>query len=379
MHKTLIPVFISFLLLTIVSCSSSRINVPTSVQRLRFLGEYTIPAEIFDGTKIGGLSGIDYDASRKHYYLICDDRADTSFLRYYTAKISLDNKGITSAEITAVTKLLKKDGQPFHNRKQNPFDVPDPEAIRFHPPSGTIFWSSEGERIVRNGTTVLTNPAIFVSNRNGQWIDTFPLPPNMRMSPEAKGPRNNGAFEGIGFSPDYRKLFVSMEEPLYDDGPRAGLYDSAGWVRIIQYDVATKTPEAQFAYPIDPVVQEPISQSLFIVNGITDVLPINDHQLLVTERSFSTGRLGNNIRVYLVELAEAQDVSNVPSIRPATQIKPVLKTLLLNMDRLGRLIDNIEGATFGPRLPNGKQSLLFVADNNFSSSQKNQLLLFEVE
>jgi hypothetical protein len=86
---------------------------------------------------------------------------------------------------------------------------------------------------------------------------------------------------------------------LYEDGPRAGLFDTTGWIRIIQYDVATRQPVAQYAYQIDPVVQEPISEGLFVVNGVPDILAINDHQLLVTERSFSTGRLTCNVRIYL--------------------------------------------------------------------------------
>jgi hypothetical protein len=49
------------------------------------------------------------------------------------------------------------------------------------------------------------------------------------------------------------------------------------------------------------------------------------------------------------------------------------------MDDLGIFIDNIEGVTFGPKLANGKQSLLFVSDNNFSDQQKTQVLLFEVD
>ncbi len=48
------------------------------------------------------------------------------------------------------------------------------------------------------------------------------------------------------------------------------------------------------------------------------------------------------------------------------------------MDDLGRYVDNIEGITFGPTLPNGHRTLIFVADNNFSPLQKTQLLLFEV-
>ena len=48
------------------------------------------------------------------------------------------------------------------------------------------------------------------------------------------------------------------------------------------------------------------------------------------------------------------------------------------MDDLGIYIDNIEGVTFGPTLPNGHQTLLFVADNNFNPLEQSQLLLFEV-
>lgn len=49
------------------------------------------------------------------------------------------------------------------------------------------------------------------------------------------------------------------------------------------------------------------------------------------------------------------------------------------MDDLGIYIDNIEGVTFGPALPNGHKTLLFIADNNFNAVQKTQLLLFEVK
>ena len=48
------------------------------------------------------------------------------------------------------------------------------------------------------------------------------------------------------------------------------------------------------------------------------------------------------------------------------------------MDDLDIFIDNIEGVTFGPTLPNGHNTLLFVADNNFQPFEKNQFLLFEV-
>ena len=48
------------------------------------------------------------------------------------------------------------------------------------------------------------------------------------------------------------------------------------------------------------------------------------------------------------------------------------------MDNLGIYIDNVEGMTFGPTLPNGHKTLVCVADNNFEILEKTQFLLFEI-
>jgi hypothetical protein len=45
-------------------------------------------------------------------------------------------------------------------------------------------------------------------------------------------------------------------------------------------------------------------------------------------------------------------------------------------------VANLEGLTFGPKLANGRNSLLVVADDNFpaadSTTDRNQFLVFEV-
>jgi hypothetical protein len=55
------------------------------------------------------------------------------------------------------------------------------------------------------------------------------------------------------------------------------------------------------------------------------------------------------------------------------------KKLLLNMESLGIPIYNVEGVIFGPRLPGGRKSLLFVADDNFSPLDKTQFLLLRLK
>jgi hypothetical protein len=98
----------------------------------------------------------------------------------------------------------------------------------------------------------------------------------------------------------------------------------------------------------------------------------------VVERSFSTGRQGCVIKIYLADLSAATDVTTVPNLLAKNTYIPIRKKRLLNMDDLNKDIFNIEGVTFGPKLPNGRQSLLLVADDNFSTHDRTQFLLFEV-
>jgi hypothetical protein len=198
------------------------------------------------------------------------------------------------------------------------------------------------------------------------------------MQPIERGPRQNGVFEGLSFTDNYKKLLVSVEEPLYEDGPRAGWNDSSAWIRIIKYDVKTKKPVGQFGYKIDPVSYPANPPGAFKINGVPDILAINDRQMLVIERSFSTGRKPSTIKIYLTEPGSAEDISSYPSLKNVP-FHPVQKKLLLNMDSLGIYIDNIEGMTLGPKLANGHQTIIFVSDNNFSEEEITQFLFFEIQ
>jgi hypothetical protein len=54
------------------------------------------------------------------------------------------------------------------------------------------------------------------------------------MQTEDKGPRQNGVLEGITFADNYTSLFVNVEEPLYEDGPRADTIDNNAFIRILK-------------------------------------------------------------------------------------------------------------------------------------------------
>ncbi|HEV8283256.1 MAG TPA: esterase-like activity of phytase family protein [Chitinophagaceae bacterium] len=381
MSNRIISALLLFLFLQ--GCSSSKkignLNQSNSISQLQFLGEYDIPNSLpFKGTIVGGLSGIDYDADKNVYYLISDDPSSKGPTRFYTAQIHLSEKGIDSVPILEVTALLNPQGEPYADITKDRIHSADVEAMRYDKTRDELIWASEGQRFMNAQTMVLQDPSIVIMNRNGRYKDSFELPANMHTQAEEKGPRHNGVFEGVSFDKNYRNVYVSVEDVIYEDGPRAGIGDSTAWIRILKFDRATKKQSAQYAYKIDPVPYPPNPPGAFRINGVSDILYLGENKFMVIERAFSTGRQSSAIRVYLADISNAEDISSVNSLFQNPPQKPIKKRLLLNMDNLNRFIDNIEGVTFGPVFPNGHHSLIFVADDNFSKTQKTQFLLFEV-
>jgi hypothetical protein len=117
----------------------------------------------------------------------------------------------------------------------------------------------------------------------------------------------------------------------------------------------------------------------FSVNGLVELLPLNNEFLIAMERSFSVGApgTGNSIKLYEVAVPGATDVNGVDSLQGRLdRVRPARKTLLLDLDELGIPLDNVEGLTFGPRLRDGRRSVVLVSDNNFAATQFTQFLLF---
>lgn len=361
------------LCLVLWSCVPAKPFIHSS-SKLQFLNEYSIPLKTqFRGTTIGGFSGIDYDVTETKYYIISDDGSKINPARYYEANFYIGNNRIDSVEFLNVTTLLKKNDSVFS------YSSVDPEAIRFHPGIKKLFWSSEGEKIFRKGDTILHQPSINISEVNGKLFRQFRLPASLYVQKNEKGSRSNGSLEGISFSNDLKYLYASIEEPLYEDGPKAGIGDSSAWVRIIQFDIKKGVAVKQFAYQLDAVAYPPVPTNGFKINGVSEILCIGKKQLLVIERSFSTGLLGCVIKIYLADLSYATDITQNTSLQADPSFKPVSKKLLVNMETIGIPVYNVEGITFGPLLPNGNRSVIFVADDNFSATDKTQFLLFEIQ
>ena len=216
----------------------------------------------FNGTTVGGLSGIDYDNKRDLYYMICDDPSANNPARFYTAKIMISQKGIDSVIFTRVDTLLDAEGKPYPDIRKDRIHSADLEAMRYDDSRDEFIWSSEGQRVIRDSIRDLQNPAIVITDRNGRYKDSFALPSNMQIRLEEKGPRHNSVFEGLSFDEDHSHVYVNVEEPLYEDGPKAGTGDSTAVIRILKFNRGLKQCVAQYCMKLTRFLTRPIHQVL---------------------------------------------------------------------------------------------------------------------
>jgi hypothetical protein len=374
-----IAIWIIFPIVLLTSCSTSKkISRQNNIGSLRFINEYVYPnGRELNGTTIGGLSGIDYDPKTSQYYLICDDPSARGSARFYSARINITEKGIDSVEFTGVTILKNRNGVPYPDINKDRIHSADLEAMRYDPTRNEMIWSSEGQRRPREKE--MQDAEIVIISPDGQYKDSFELPANLHVHTTENGPRHNSVLEGLSFDEDYSHVYISLEEPLYEDGPKAGTGDSTSWVRFLKFDRSTRKQVAQYAYEISAVPYPADPPGAFKVNGVSDILYIGHNQFIVIERAYSSGRKPSDIRVYLADANGAVDISRNPSLKDQPAAKPISKKLILDMNKsLDRYIDNIEGVTFGPLLANGHRTLIFVSDNNFDITQKNQFFLYEI-
>jgi hypothetical protein len=376
MRKIIFLVFIQTIFF--LSCSNLKQTTENNaVPKLKLVSSLEIPFDkTFRNTKVGGLSGIDYDAKNNLYYFISDDRSMFNDSRFYTAKIRLVENKLEGIDFQSVSTLKNENGKVYGNWTTTPTTSADPEDMRYNPKTNSIVWSSEGARVITADKEILQNPSLNFMDLKGNFLGNITLPENLKMQKLEKGPRNNGTLEGITFDKNYKTIYTNIEEPLFEDGDQANT-SKGGLIRLYQFNAKTKENTAQYGYQLEPIALEPNPKGTFAVNGVSAIQYYGKNQLLVVERSYSTGTQACTVKVFLCDLKKATNVKNYVSLKNQN-FEVTSKKLILNMDDLGIFIDNIEGLTFGPKLANGHHSLIFVSDNNFSDKQKTQLMVFEL-
>ena len=335
---------------------------------LRLIGEATLAHRLsFKGTNVGGLSGLDYAPTTDLWFALSDDRSVHAPARLYTLALHITPRQLAPPQLLDVITLRQDDGSPFPARRLGG-DVPDPEALRLRPGTGTLLWTSEGDR--RLGLA----PTLREMDSTGRHLRHFDaVRPIHSPSEHNAGPRDNLALEGLALTPDGRHCWLAMEAALIQDGPVPTVDAPGGPCRFSRIDLASGQADMQRAYVPDAIPGKPLIPGTFADNGVSEVLMIDVHRMLVLERAYMAG-VGNSIRLYQVDTREGSDTLALHTLAPG-QYQPLPKRLVANFADLGlSRLDNTEGMAWGPTLPDGKRTIVFVSDDNFNPAQVTQFV-----
>lgn len=337
---------------------------PAGAMSLEFLGQATLaPGLEYAGTVVGGLSALDYEPETGGYVAISDDRSDHGPARYYRLLIGVGPGGVAGMAPVGVTLLRQPDGATF------PQKGIDPEGLR-RTAKGTYLYSSEGD------ANTLIAPFVREMRADGTYIRDFEIAAKyLPAQDKTRGIRFNLAFESLTIAPGGRLVFAATENALVQDGPAATLTEGSP-ARIIRFDAVTGKPTGEFVYVTDKVAAAPTPADALATNGLTELLALSDTRFIAIERSFSAGA-GHVVKLYEVDVGRATNVIGLDSLK-AARWRPAAKTLLLDLGRLAIELHNLEGLTLGPTLPDGRRTLLVIADNNFTPGEVTQLLAFAV-
>jgi hypothetical protein len=377
---------LSLVLLTSValtSCLGGRFQVrhpevPRDVTTLTLAGQFSIPSggrfPPVVGLPFGGVSGLTTRDEGRVLFGISDAPLGGRIYQF-----ALGDPG-GPFQVTALSGV---------SLTMAPGDTrPDHEGLVLLPDGRFVVAGESGA-----GEPVLP-PSINVYSRFGDFVYQIPVPG--KFIPESagnvtRGARGNAGFESLTLTPDGGRLFTAAESALLQDGDLA-TFEAGTRTRILELVASGGTfePEREFAYDLEPV-PTPSYAPGFSINGLVDLLALNRTTLLALERGFVENRENleqsrSRIRVYKISLAGATDVSSLESLKGRADVVPVTKTLVLDLSNVQGLsaelapgLDNFEGMTFGPRLPDGRASLLLVSDDNFSPAQRTWFLLFAIQ
>ena len=243
-------------------------------------------------------------------------------------------------------------------------------------PAGTASASVSG---LDNEGVVFTGSSLYVSAEHDQSVREYDLegfPTGRALAVpadmDAKSIVRNGGFEPLAFHPETGRFWTTTEFPLKRDAASSRLH------RLQSFDT-TGTAGARCLYQMDEpaVTAAAASAAWAYVFGIPALTALADGRLIVLEREVYVPHgkpqeilkaMFSRVKLYLVDPSGACS-GNPDAILP----KQLLCSFDTGVDFTAAGIDvnlaNYEGMCLGPDLPDGRQTLILIADSQGGMSR----------
>ncbi|TMR11160.1 esterase-like activity of phytase family protein [Nonomuraea turkmeniaca] len=343
------------------------------VRITRFLGEQRLPhLTRFEGTAVGGLSGIDRDPRTGTWYFLSDDRWRYNPARFYTGHLDIDrvSGAFNGVHLTGVTTLTRADGTPYPAYGKP--ESADPETIRFDRRGGRLLWGDEGDRPDRRNPAIpISTSTVRAMDLQGRHLAELRPPRNLQLTDAERGPRRNFGFEGLAVTA--RSIVAVTEGPRFEDGPLPTVERGAP-ARLTVWSRQGRL-RGQFVYPLDALPAAPVPPGGEADSGVSEILAIDEYRYLALERAWIEG-VNYRVRLYEIDLRGATDVLDRRSLERGRPYRAVAKRLVYDLSSVSVPVQNLESMAWGPRLVSGECTLVIGSDDNFNQQEVTQFLAF---
>ncbi len=373
---------------------------------IELLGFATIPGDSHDlsgltgeaapgipNDRLGSMgSGIAFlgEKDGKADYVMVNDRGPndgaTPFVcRFHRFSIGIDPgaKPPVTVKLEATTILRHQDGTEFVGNSDQLGMAHEPESDikttrRFDP---------EAIRVLPNKNLLISDeygPYIYEFNMEGKFVRPWPMPESFmvqrRAAKEAdelppanmSGRQANRGAEGLAVT---RKgvAWVLLQSPLIQDGALNAENKRVG--RNIRFLRLGSEPDSK-------AQRQNVYRLESGKHGVSEVLAVSEQKFLVLERDGSDAKFR---KIYMIDFYNATDVtpmSNLSSDDLDITIKPVKKELFIDMSDpkwgITKMPEKIEGLCFGPKLKDGRATLIVTSDNDLKGEQPTYIWAFAI-
>lgn len=329
---------------------------PCGISHVELKAQINLPADLMvGGSRLGGISGIDYSADMRSWLLVSDAREGDGGTRIFRA--SMEQAGPDSFDFEVFEGLaVSMAGSDGTIRP-----LVDAEAIRFIPASQEFYISTEGDK--GNGI----EPGILRSDASGPVVREIAWrngPVGDGKTLDSRALRSNLSFEGLSIAPGNDGFWYGLEAPYIGHGDLPTLEHGAD-VPIVHVGSDGRVRQ-EFRYPVEPIAAQLPGQ--LADNGLSELLALDGNRFLVLERSGAQQLDGNFRFTGRLFCAWAADEGEV-----------LYKSPVVELNDLGSYgYANFEGMSFGPMLEDGRRMLAIVSDNNFVPGTPTTLLILAV-
>ena len=254
---------------------------------------------------------------RGSIYAVVHDKASGAGLYGFDLRFQ---DGVTLSQVRAYELEANASGGPSR----------DSEDVVYVPETGTLWVAAEGDQSIRefdlSGSPTgreLTIPKVF------------------------KSPQANAGFESLAYRDG--SFWTTTEFPLPGESTH----------RIQRFSLKTLKAQKSWSYQADaPLVSaEESARAQAYVHGISAMTALPDGRLAVLEREVYVPSGG-----FFAKLASFSE-TRIYTVVPEGGNKELPKTLLVRLRTGAFNLANYEGMCLGPVLPDGRQTLLLLADS----------------